>query len=281
MENEFLYPSKVSHRISELTSVDVSNETKANVARWYAEMMIKEFLHEYFDDESYKNESLNYLVGQLKGKVSKEIIDSILLIKQYGDRASHYHPEKGISAKQSRKTVEEALKLYELIIIDVIKKKSLYAHPDRASLVSVLLPQTRVSIYNSLIDFDSYFINQDLLKKWCIACVKNRQENKARNKLMRLLKRELIEKYDYDDLISLIKVIKLKMDNDELPIPRNRADFARNLHDLLANHLSDESKLENYDLIKVLMSMAENVVPSEMKHYKGMQVFTTLQTVYE
>ena len=239
MENEFLYPSKVSHRISELTSVDVSNETKANVARWYAEMMIKEFLHEYFDDESYKNESLNYLVGQLKGKVSKEIIDSILLIKQYGDRASHYHPEKGISAKQSRKTVEEALKLYELIIIDVIKKKSLYAHPDRASLVSVLLPQTRVSIYNSLIDFDSYFINQDLLKKWCIACVKNRQENKARNKLMRLLKRELIEKYDYDDLISLIKVIKLKMDNDELPIPRNRADFARNLHDLLANHLSN------------------------------------------
>ncbi|MEI8673890.1 hypothetical protein P4S52_20815 [Vibrio sp. SA48] len=67
MENEFLYPSKVSHRINELTSSDVSNETKANVARWYAEMMIKEFLYEYFENDDYKNESLNYLLGAAQG----------------------------------------------------------------------------------------------------------------------------------------------------------------------------------------------------------------------
>lgn len=189
MENDFLYPSKVSHRISELTSANTSNETKANVARWYAEMMIKEFLHECFDNDSYKNESLNYLINQLKGKVSNEIINSILVIKDYGDRASHYHPDKRVSTKQSQKAVEEALKLYELIILDIIKKKSLYDHPDRASLISVLLPPIRVSIYSNLIDFESDLIDQNLLKKWCIACVKNRQANKARNKLNQLLKK--------------------------------------------------------------------------------------------
>ncbi|MEZ8696631.1 hypothetical protein AB6D84_05890 [Vibrio lentus] len=275
MENDFLYPSKVSHRISELISPNVSNETKANVARWYAEMMIKEFLNEYFENEDYKNESLTYLIGQLKGKVSNDIINSILIIKDYGDRASHYHPEKRVSDKQSKKAVEEAMKLYELIVIDVLKKRPLDTHPDRASLISVLLPPTRVSIYKSLIDFESNFIDQSLLKKWCLACVKNNQPNKAKNKLNSLLKRGAIDEYEHDDRWRDIKVIKLKMDNDELPIPRNRADFCRNLHDLLENHLSESSKLINSDLVKVLTSMAANIEPSSMNHYQGMQIYPT------
>ncbi|MEI8673145.1 hypothetical protein P4S52_15985 [Vibrio sp. SA48] len=65
------------------------------------------------------------------------------------------------------------------------------------------------------------------------------------------------------------------MDNDELPIPQNRADFCRNLNDLLTNYLSESSKLENSDLVKLLTSMAENITPSDMKHYKGMQIFPT------
>lgn len=275
MTETFLYPSKAEHRVGELTSNDMSNETKANVARWYSEMMIKEFLFSYFDDPIYKNESLGYLIENLKGKVSKDILDSILLIKDFGDRASHYHPEKKINKKQSEKAVGEAKRLYELIILDTLRKNSLYNHQDRASLISVLLPETRVSIYTSLIDFESMSIDQNLLKKWCIACVKNSQANKARNRLNQLLKKGSIGKYDYDERITDIKVIKAKMEDDHLPIPKNRADFARNLDDLLTNHITEQSKSENSDLVKILVSMAENITPSEMKHYKGMQVFAT------
>ncbi|MCP4991259.1 MAG: hypothetical protein GY928_35980 [Colwellia sp.] len=274
MTEQFLYPSKVEHRISELTSDNLSNETKANVARWYAEMMIKEFLPEYFDDPKYKAESLSYLIKELKNKVTGEIIDSLQLIKDFGDKASHYDPDKKFSKKHAQKAVDEAKKLYELIILDVLKKKSLLYHRDRATLLSVLLPETRVSIYSKLIDFDTK-IDQGLFKKWCMACVKNGRSNKAIGKLNQLKKKGLITDALYDERFRDIQVIKYQMENDNLPIPKNRSDFARNLDDVLNNILSKESKEQNSDLIALLASMAENVEPSDMKHYKGMQEFAS------
>jgi HEPN domain-containing protein len=275
MTENFLYPSKVEHRISELTLDSLSNETKANVARWYAEMMIKEFLSEYFDGEKYKKESLSYLINELKGKVSEEIINSLMLIKDFGDKASHYDPDKKFSKKHAQKAVDEAKNLYELIILNTLKKKSLYFHPDRATLLSVLLPDIRVSIYTKLIDFESWDIDQDLLKKWCLACVKNRKSNKAISRLNQLKKKGQISNLSYTERFNDIKTIKYQMDNDKLPIPKNRSDFARNLDDVLSNVLSEESKVHNDDLITVLNSMAENVSPSDMKHYKGMQIFAS------
>lgn len=275
MTENFLYPSKAEYRISELTLDSLSNETKANVSRWYAEMMIKEFLSEYFDDQKYKKESLNYLIDKLKNKISEEMINSLMLIKDFGDKASHYDPDDKISRKNSQKAVDEAKNLYELIILDVLKKKSLYFHPDRSTLLSVLLPNTRVSIYTKLIDFESRDIDQGLLKKWCLACVKNGQSNKAINRLNQLKKKELISNASYTERFNDIKTIKYQMKNDNLPIAKNRSDFARNLNDVLNNVLSEESIGRNDDLIAVLKSMAENVVPSEMKHYKGMQIFAS------
>lgn len=275
MTENFLYPSKVEHRVSELTSDSLSNETKANVARWYAEMMIKEFLSTYFENQKYKKESLSYLINELKNKVSKEIINSLMLIKDFGDRASHYDPDKKISKQQAQKAVDGAKNLYELIILDVLEKKSLYFHPDRTTLLSVLLPDTRVSIYSKIIDFESSDIDPELLKKWCLACVKNGKPNKAINKLNQLKKKGLITEFIFNEKFRDIQAIKYQMKNDNLPIPKNRSDFARNLGDVLTNVLTEESKYENSDLIAVLNSMAENVQPSEMKHYKGMQVFAS------
>lgn len=274
MNENILYPSKAEHRISELTSKSISNESKASIARWYAEMMIKEFLSHHFEDEKYQNESLSYLINELKGKVDIKIINSLRLIKDFGDKAAHYNPNKLISESQSKKAVDESLNLYLLVIIDILKKKSLLAHSDRATLISVLLPSMRINIYSELIDFDAKEIDQSLLKKWCIACTKDGRHNKAISKLNQLKANHTISEYDYEERIMDIKTIRQQMKRDNLPIPKNRADFARNLNELLQNHINDESKDSNKDLIKALTSMAENIEPSEMGHYKGMQVFS-------
>jgi len=274
MKLEILYPSKADHRIEELTSSNLSNESKAITARWYAEMMIKEFLNEHFDGDEYKGASLKYLIENLTGKVSKKIIDSLRLIKEFGDIASHYNPDKKINLKQSQKAVDCAAGLYTLIIIDILKKKSLLEHPDRATLISVLLPSIRVTILSELIQFSSPSQDLILLKKWCLACTKAGKSNKARYMLNQLFKKNQISEAEFLIRTKDIKIILEKMNSDILPIPKDRSDFARNLADVIDNHLTgEESLIINQDLIKVLKSMAENISPSNMNHYKGMQIY--------
>ncbi|HDF2327451.1 TPA: hypothetical protein PC537_000989 [Morganella morganii] len=274
MQEEILYPSKANHRIGELFSKDLSNESKAHIARWYAEMMIKEFLSDQLECENVDKKSLSELIDILKNKISFEIINSLNLIKDFGDKASHYNPNVIITDKQVEKVVHETINLYLLIIIDELKKRDLFYHRDRATLISVLLPSMRVKIYAEFIDFSSKNINLELLWKWSLACLKNNNLNKATRKLQELEKKGLISRYDFDRIRNDLSRLNVAKNNDELPIPNNREDFARNLNDLLVNgKISEDSRLINERLLNILLSMADNIEPSSMMHYKGMLVF--------
>ncbi|MBS0857674.1 MULTISPECIES: hypothetical protein [unclassified Tatumella] len=44
MKEDILYPSVISHRVIELFSDAASNETKVHIARFYAEMIVSDFL---------------------------------------------------------------------------------------------------------------------------------------------------------------------------------------------------------------------------------------------
>lgn len=270
-----LIPHQASHRIADLLSDNSSDETKAQTARWFAEMMIKDFLSDEFTgDENHKKLSLGELISKLRGRFDKKIIDALILIKEFGDKSSHYNPDIKVSSDDSKKAVNAALGLFPLLIIDHLKKTPLDFHPDRAIILSTTLPKIRLKVLNELISFDE--INNDyqigLLHKWCLACVKNGEREKARRKLYSLLKNGKIQEDIYDFETKTINEIAERMANNELPVAKTHGDFTRNFADVISK-LSDASKESNAKLIGLLDCMARNIQPSEMGELRGMQIF--------
>lgn len=269
-----LIPHQATHRTNDLISSVSSDETKAQTARWFAEMMIKEFLSGEFSEESYKNMSLGELISHLGGKVDQKIINALNLIKDFGDKASHYNPDIKLTISDSEKAVEAALDLFSLIIIDHLKKNPLDSHPDRATLLSTTLPKIRLKIISELIDFNNLSTGYqiELLHKWCLACVKSGGREKARRKLNDLLKKGKISKPIHDFETKSVNEIALRMSRNELPIPLTHEDFARNFYDVISE-ISSESKEVNSKLIDILDRMVKNIRPSEFGELRGMQVF--------
>ncbi len=269
-----LIPYQAVHRTGDLISDISSDETKAQTARWFAEMMIKEFLSGEFSEESYKKLSLGDLISYLTEKVDKKIIDSLNFIKDFGDKASHYNPDVKITKTDSKKAVEAALDLFSLIIIDHLKKNPLDSHPDRATILSTTLPKIRLKIIGELIDFDDLSTDYQigLLHKWCLACVKSGGREKVRRKLNNLQKKGKISKPIYDFEIKSVNEIAFRMSKSELPIPFAHEDFARNF-DAVISQLSAESKEINSRLIDILDRMAKHIQRSEFGGSRGMQVF--------
>ncbi|MBS0857673.1 MULTISPECIES: hypothetical protein [unclassified Tatumella] len=210
----------------------------------------------------------------LKGKVSRKITDSLHLINDCAGKASHYSRNREINNSTANKLANEAINLYLLVIIDELEDRDLYFHQDRATLISVLLPDMRVEIYSNIIDFSSNEIDLNLLWKWALACVKNNNSNKARRKLHDLNKKGRISKDIAVQLTEGLKDFQLEMEKGTLPIPRNRADFARNLNDALkALSINEDSMEKNKRLIKILKTMASDIEPSSMGDLKGMRKF--------
>lgn len=270
-----LIPSQAAHRAADILSPDASDETKAQTARWFAEMMTKDFLsRELPKDVDCHNMSLGELIDALLGRVDGSVIDSLRFIKELGDKASHYHPQRRITKEEAVKAVKASLGLYQMILVDHLKKHPLNLHPDRATLLSTLLPSIRLEVLTCLIvkvDFDSEH-NKVLLHKWCLACVKSGKRDKGRRKLRQLVNQNRIDKEFAAYEERSMNEIAERMKNDELPVPKNHSDFARNFADVKRG-LNKESVDFNRTLIELLEGMAKDVEPSDMAHYKGMQMF--------
>ncbi|AZL72314.1 hypothetical protein [Pseudomonas oryziphila] len=239
-------------------------------------MMIKEFFSEELalSEGDYKKFSIGDLTSSLNGRVDKRIISTLDLIKDFGDKASHYNPDVKLSRSESEKAVQAAFELFPLIIIDHLISNPLSSHPDRATLLSTTLPKIRIKIIEEFIDFNNldseYQIG--LLHKWCLACVKNGGREKARRKLHGLLKKGKISESFFDFETKSINEIAFRMSKGELPVPKSHEDFARNFNDVLSK-LSPESKSINEKLISILERMVEKIQPSEFGTLRGMQVF--------
>ncbi len=272
-----LIPHQAAHRTSDLISESSSDEAKAQTARWFAEMMIKEFFSEELEhsEKNYKTLSLGDLISNLDKKVDKELINALNIVKVIGDKASHYDPDVKLTRSDSEKAVQTAFDLFALIIIDHLKKNPLDSHPDRATLLSTTLPKIRLKIISALINFNN--INTEyqagLFHKWCLACVKSGGREKARRKLHDLLKKGKISDSVYEFETRSINEIASRMSNNELPIPKIHEDFARNFDDVLSRLCPDSKKI-NAKLISILDRMVKNIQPSEFGELQGMQVFS-------
>lgn len=270
-----LIPSQAAHRTKDILSPDASDETKTQTARWFAEVMTKDFLSsELPEDVDCHNMALGEIIDSLVGRVDGAVIDALRLIKELGDKASHYHPQRRITKEEAEKAVKASLGLYQKILVDHLKKHPLSLHPDRATLLSTLLPSIRLEVIGCLIDWGDFDSEQNmaLLHKWCLACVKSGKRDKGRRKLRQLVNRNKIcqEFAAYEE--RSMNEIAERMKNDELPVPQNHSDFARNLADVKRG-LSKESADFNRKLIELLEGMAKDVEPSDMAHHKGMQIF--------
>lgn len=271
-----LIPHQATHRTGDLTSDSSSDDAKAQTARWFAEMMIKEFFSEELalSEGDYKKFSIGDLTSSLNGKVNQKLISTLNVIKDFGDKASHYNPDFKLSKSDSEKAVQAAFELFPLIIINHLSSNPLNSHPDRATLLSTTLPKIRTKIIEAFIDFNNIDCEyqEGLLHKWCLACVKGGGREKARRKLRNLLKKGKISESTFDFEAKSIDEIAFRMTKGELPVPMSHEDFARNFNDVLSK-LSPESKSTNEKLISILGRMVEKIQPSEFGTLKGMQVF--------
>lgn len=271
-----LFPHQARHRIADLISDESSDETKAQTARWFAEMMIKEFLSTEFGEVQNHNKlSLGDLISKLRGNFDVKIINALNLIKDFGDRASHYDPNRKINCDDAQKAVSAAFNLFPLIIADHLKKLPLDSHPDRATLLSTTLPAVRIKVIEELICFDRILGDEyqvGLLHKWCLAQVKNGSDKKAKRKMNLLLNNGKISKQIHEFEIKTINEISDRMKKGELPIPVTHNDFSRNFADVMGG-LSVNSKKFNIKFINILECMTKNIPPSEMGLLKGMQIF--------
>jgi hypothetical protein len=268
---EHLVPKVGEHRLYDLLSENTSLETKASTARWYAEMMIDLFFSakrkKELGESKFNNLSLGDKIKIIKPEYSSDLIDALNLIKQFGDIASHYKPERSIDEKNVKKIIEKALSLFDFVLIDLMKDRGIRKTEVTATLFSTFLPSIRIRVLRSITDLSSIKGDSDndmfLLDKLVLALTKNGESKKAFRILEKLKKEEKIGEYHFDFCAEKIDIIQCKIDDGILPIPENISDCKRNFEDVLGQ-MSDVEKSGNKELIDVFNTMLDQVEPSQM-----------------
>ena len=172
-------PIKAAHRISDMLSETSSPESKSNAARWYAEMMVDIFMSESIKSrigvDKFKRLSLGEMIKEMGEEFGKEIRDILLLIKDFGDRGSHYNPDVKVTDTEAENTVKRSIDLFTYILIYEFRKMSLSATPNRATILSTIFPSVREKVLLELLDSTIVLNDEQLgiLHKYCLACTKN------------------------------------------------------------------------------------------------------------
>jgi hypothetical protein len=271
-------PKKGEHRLSEMLSENSSLETKANASRWYLEMMIDLFLSkeskQNLSEIIFKKLSLSDKIEDISKYYSKDIIDTLHLIKNVGDKGSHYSSDVRLNKKEIDTVVKKATNLFTLILIDHLKKEPLDKTYNRAVIFSTLLPSIRENVLYSLINFKKIETEMDyaLLDKYIIACTKNNRINQIKKKLKELNKKNIIDSVFYSFQLKSIQAIEQGMKKNELPIPKTMEDCKRNLNSVI-NTLDENEINDNQELIDIMNTLLENVEPSKIESFKENHIY--------
>lgn len=270
MENH-LIPKVGEHRLYDLTSEKTSAETKASAARWYAEMMIDLFFShdakKNLGETEFNRLALGEKIKLLKKPGTENLVNSLNLIKEFGDKASHYLPGRTIEKKHVTNVINKALELFDFALIDLMKDGGIRKTEFTAKLFSTFLPSIRVRVIKSVLDIGSIDPGSDddmfLLDKLLLAQVKNGEGKKSLKLLDKLQKESRLPRSHVEFWKMKLRKIQGKMDLGVLPIPENISDCRRNFEDVLAQ-MSASEKIENSDLIMVFETMLAQIKPSEM-----------------
>jgi hypothetical protein len=276
--HQYPTPKKAHHRLADMLSPTTSLEAKGNAARWYAEMIIWDFLSDAAKErigvEPFRKLGLEKQIKEIKLDFSKKIINELLLIKDFGDDCSHYNQDIKLSEEKVKKIVGRAISLFEQILIDHFKKEPLDKTYNRATIFSTIFPSVREKVLFSLVSFNA--INSEyeitLLHKYVLACVKNGNSKRVKSRLKDMKNKNVIATRMYDYWIASIHEIEQGINNNELPIAKVIGDCKRNFLDVL--HQLDQHELdENKRLINIIEKLLEQVEPTEMGSYVAMKLY--------
>lgn len=268
---DHLIPHAGQHRLYDLQSESTSLEAKASAARWYAEMMIDLFFSvqgkEELGEEAFNRLSLGDKIKKIRPHYSQQLIDSLNLIKQFGDMASHYKPDRILDEKDVANVIDKSLSLFDFALIDIMKDRGIRKTEVTATLFSTFLPSIRIRVLKEILDLQSVKGDCDddmfLLDKLVLALTKNGEAKKAIRTLESLKKKERIGDYHINFWKEKVDIIQGKIEEGVLPIPQNISDCKRNFEDVL-RQLSEEDKIKNEELIQVFNTMLAQVEPSKM-----------------
>lgn len=272
---DYLTPKIGQHRINDMLSEATSLETKASTARWYAEMMIDLFLSKEvkcaIGEEDFYKLTLSEKIKGIKPFFSEQIIDSLQLIRNFGNKAAHYNPNVKIRETDVKKIVEKALTLFDLLLVNLLKDGGYEKTEYTPKIFSTFLPSIRCRVLNAIVDLNSVCCKDDIgdrtdilmVHKLLLAYVKNGERKKAINVIKKLKKKNSLNSKWYSRFKKAIDVMDENVKKNILPIPRNIHDCKRNFDDVMKD-LSDEEKFLNKELIDIFNIMLQLTTPSEL-----------------
>ena len=269
-----LAPKVGENRLKEMLSESIAIETRGWAARWYAEMLVELFLsyEAKSKNEEFSALSLGDKIKEITPFYSKSIIDDLYTIEHVGNQASHFNSGRKLSDKDVTKAVEKAIRLFDLILIDELKRSGLDNTPNTATLLSTTLPSIRVNILSEFVNTTSLESEYDVavLDKYLLALVKSGQREKARRLTKKMLSKSILSKYQYDYWEEKINIIHSNLNS--LPVAKSIEDCKRNFEDVLSS-LSPIELEKNANFIRLLKDMYENVTPSDFGETKGNTVY--------
>lgn len=270
--NKYIVASLAKRRINDLISDEASVETRANAARWYAEMMLDKFFSAQIKineerEDVFHNMGLSEKIEELKRFYQPSgFIEDLYYIKDIGDRGSHYHPKRPeVTKKEVEKAVKKSLGLFDFALINLLEDGGLKKSNATATIFSTFLPSVRARVLKKITNTSNPTNNSDyntqLLWKLAMATLKEGNRNKALRDVDTWGKKGLISKADTDLWKSELN--KLHDVQELLPIALNIADCKRNFDDCLRG-ISEEEKKINKELISLFEIMLDQIKPSEM-----------------
>jgi len=267
-ESPNLTPKNAEPWLSDLFSDTISAASKGNAARRYAEMMIDLFLSDRLKEKiggaEFRRLSLGDHIQQITPYTPPKIIEELWHIKRFGDKASHYSPDRNVTHEEASKAVKAALGLIDLILTQELIERPLNAPPCRATIFSVIFPGVRERVLANLLkecspNAGDYYLF--LVNKFSLALVKNSKFTKARRNLDELVKKGSINEKFHEDQLESIKLVAESIRYPGQPIPKRMEDVARNYAQVRGS--LDEADLEaNRRLLGIMETLVNNVVPS-------------------
>ncbi|WP_320005690.1 hypothetical protein [Maridesulfovibrio sp.] len=259
--SNFLIPNYAKHRIHDLFSPQTSAETKANAARWYAEMVMDKFL---LVPEDSKKKFAKKIKIISESYDNSELVSNLKRIANIGNKGSHHEEGRVLSAEEGHEVVQLAMSLLNFVLVEYFKSNPFRYDSCGGTIFSTLLPSIRVEVLSRLLRHEKleFYEDYEVFHKYLLACTKDGRPEDAYAMVDSFEESGFVDEFQAEYERRSIEVIDSEHRKQKLMVAKNSHDCRRNFNDVMsqlsARHISDNSKL-----IEIIEYMLEAVEPSD------------------
>lgn len=274
---EFLYPRRAEQRIVELLNPSTSIETKANICRWYLEMMIAKFFIENLgedDQNKVKNQKiLKNKIEMLKkyGAITDRTFNTMEYLREKGNIGTHYDEVLNISESETEEIVRKALSLFDEVIL-IFFEKNRYDYHKTPTLFSTLTPIFRERVllvyFENVLDSYDHIDPKDpyihlLIEKIALAKVKKKDSEFEETQIFLQKYRDLgwIDSFSFN--LYLDRSQRIFLTKNDWPIANNLNECRLNFNNVIERLKNMNVLKENKKFISILEALLDQVDASE------------------